>query len=115
MQVETRLIQCALNDDDDDDDDGLQPWNIESELKVWKRLLQKKYRDRTWIGVLMMVFQREVYPTIRPKSILSNSVTQSGVESMLSFTTAPLLRKVSGFREIGWFCWYQVVSGSSSS
>ena len=29
------------------------------EWRAWKRLFQERYRSRTWIGVLIMVFQRE--------------------------------------------------------
>lgn len=29
------------------------------EWRAWKRLFQERYRSRTWIGVLIMAFQRE--------------------------------------------------------
>lgn len=33
--------------------------NITAEFRSWARLFSKKFIDRTWIGILMMVFQRE--------------------------------------------------------
>ena len=33
--------------------------NITAEFKSWARLFSRKFIDRTWIGILMMVFQRE--------------------------------------------------------
>ena len=33
--------------------------NIRAEFKSWTRLFNRKFIDRTWIGILMMVFQRE--------------------------------------------------------
>ncbi|KAG6853736.1 hypothetical protein C0991_001870 [Blastosporella zonata] len=58
MRVETALVQRALDDGVVDGNDQLQPWNLKSEHRAWRRLLQRKYRDRTWIGVLIMVFQQ---------------------------------------------------------
>ncbi|KAH0588550.1 hypothetical protein H2248_004380 [Termitomyces sp. 'cryptogamus'] len=58
MKVETALVQRVLNDGVNERDNLLRPWSLESELHAWKRLFQKKYRDRTWIGVLVMVFQQ---------------------------------------------------------
>ncbi|KAG6809898.1 hypothetical protein H0H92_014199 [Tricholoma furcatifolium] len=57
MRVETTLIQC-VSDEGTNHDNQLQPWSLEFELRSWRRLLQRKYRGRTWIGVLIMVFQQ---------------------------------------------------------
>ncbi|KAG6907339.1 hypothetical protein DXG01_009296 [Tephrocybe rancida] len=58
MRVETTLVQRALDDGVTDGNDQLQPWNLKAEFRAWRRLFQRKYRDRTWIGVLIMVFQQ---------------------------------------------------------
>ncbi|KAG6888375.1 hypothetical protein C0995_008811 [Termitomyces sp. Mi166 len=58
MRVEMTLVQRALDDGVTDHDDRVRLWSLRSELKAWKRLSQRKYRDRTWIGVLIMVFQQ---------------------------------------------------------
>ncbi|KAF7362605.1 MFS domain-containing protein [Mycena venus] len=49
MRVEATLISQA---------DGAGPKHGAGELAVWGRLLTKKYRARTMIGVLIMVFQQ---------------------------------------------------------
>ncbi|KAG5351037.1 hypothetical protein C0989_008210 [Termitomyces sp. Mn162] len=67
MKVETALVQRVLNDGVNERDNLLRPWSLESELHAWKRLFQKKYRDRTWIGVLVMVFQRKVIRSDSPE------------------------------------------------
>jgi len=61
MRVETRLIQQTIVDRDNNPDD-LRPWSLRAELRGWKRLFDRKYRDRTMVGVLIMVFQR-TFPT----------------------------------------------------
>ena len=75
MQVEARLVRqtqglppgidtgvgVRLGEDDDDDDGHLKSRSVQitAEFRSWARLFSKKFVDRTWIGVLMMVFQRE--------------------------------------------------------
>ncbi|KAF8652610.1 hypothetical protein AX16_004299, partial [Volvariella volvacea WC 439] len=51
MRVETTLIQRTL---------GLTETKngFTAELKAWSRLFEEKYRDRTWIGILIMFFQQ---------------------------------------------------------
>ncbi|RDB24830.1 putative glucose transporter rco-3 [Hypsizygus marmoreus] len=58
MRVETTLVRRSLNEDGTSNDDSLQPWSLRSELRAWSRLFQHKYRDRTMVGVLVMVFQQ---------------------------------------------------------
>lgn len=50
MQVETILVQRV--------DGDRTTKGVFDELRVWKRLFGKKYRDRTMVGVLIMVFQQ---------------------------------------------------------
>lgn len=52
MRVETMLIERKFARSDGGS--GAKP----SELELWKRLFQKEYRDRTMIGIMIMVFQR---------------------------------------------------------
>ena len=71
MQVEARLIRQTegllpsrtgsgvnIQLGEDDDDLKLISAKIRSEFKSWTRLFSRKFIDRTWIGILMMVFQR---------------------------------------------------------
>ena len=67
MQVEARLIRrtqgLSSNDVDvqlgeDDDDPKLKTGKVAVEFKSWARLFSRKFIGRTWIGILMMVFQR---------------------------------------------------------
>ena len=67
MQVEARLVRQtqALSSSGvgvqlggGDDDPKSKPGNIAVEFKSWARLFSRKFIDRTWIGILMMVFQR---------------------------------------------------------
>ncbi|KAF8815983.1 general substrate transporter [Phlegmacium glaucopus] len=51
MRVETELIHRSLGHE-------LSKPGFKSEWKAWKKLFNKKYRDRTMIGVLIMVFQQ---------------------------------------------------------
>ena len=50
MQVETILVQRV--------DGDRTTKGVFDELRAWKRLFGRKYRDRTMVGVLIMVFQR---------------------------------------------------------
>jgi hypothetical protein len=55
MRVETELIHRSLGNKSDKS-------GFKAEWKTWKRLFTKKYRDRTMVGVLVMVFQRAFPP-----------------------------------------------------
>ena len=76
MQVEARLIRRTQDASSSlssgtgsgvslqlsEGDDGhfkSRSWNVTTEFRSWARLFSKKFIDRTWIGILMMVFQRE--------------------------------------------------------
>jgi len=50
MQVETILVQRL--------DGDRTTKGVFDELRAWKKLFGRKYRDRTMVGVLIMVFQR---------------------------------------------------------
>jgi hypothetical protein len=56
MRVEALVIHRTLGTAEDSKIGG-----VSNELKAWRRLFGKKYRDRTMIGVLMMVFQRALF------------------------------------------------------
>lgn len=58
MKVETRLIQQTITGGESTDTDKREPWTLRAELRGWKRLFGQKYRDRTMVGVFIMVFQR---------------------------------------------------------
>jgi len=67
MQVEAQLVRrtqglssSGVGVQLGEDDGGLKskPTKIVAEFKSWTRLFSRKYIDRTWIGILMMVFQR---------------------------------------------------------
>ena len=53
MQVETILVQRV--------DGDRTTKGVFDELRAWKKLFGRKYRDRTMVGVLIMVFQRTLY------------------------------------------------------
>ena len=63
MRVEAIMIQQALGTDIASSSKGS---GVSQELKTWRMLLGDVYRDRTLIGVLMMVFQREFRPNRNP-------------------------------------------------
>ena len=62
MQVETILVQRV--------DGDRTTKGVFDELRAWKKLFERKYRDRTMVGVLIMVFQR----TLSCCSLLSSAV-----------------------------------------
>lgn len=66
MRVETELISRSL---------GNEPGKsgFKAEWKIWKKLFNEKYRDRTMIGVLIMVFQRTVFSPL-PSYVLNEFV-----------------------------------------
>ena len=53
MQVESRLVEQTVGN-------GVKSHShsFREEAILWARLFDKKFIDRTWIGVLMMFFQR---------------------------------------------------------
>jgi hypothetical protein len=79
MQVEARLIRqtqglssssgtgtgdVGVRLSEDDEDFKSKSAKITAEFKSWARLFNRKFIDRTWIGILMMVFQRECWMII---------------------------------------------------
>ncbi|KAF5375573.1 hypothetical protein D9615_009217 [Tricholomella constricta] len=59
MRVETTLVKRVIDDGVVDDNDQLQPWNLKAELYAWRRLFQRKYRDRTmveWSGINALLY-----------------------------------------------------------
>lgn len=63
MRVETTLIQRAI-DGPNEEQVKERSWNLRDEIQSWSRLFSKKYRDRTMVGILVMVFQREFFPSL---------------------------------------------------
>ena len=72
MRVEARLVRQTeglspsgtgsgvsfrLNEEEEDDPKSRSA-KIKAEYRSWARLFSRKFIDRTWIGILMMVFQR---------------------------------------------------------
>ena len=56
MRVETELIHRSLGNETDKS-------GFKAEWKTWTKLFKKKkYRDRTMIGITVMVFQRASFP-----------------------------------------------------
>ncbi|KAK7029544.1 hypothetical protein VNI00_014421 [Paramarasmius palmivorus] len=53
MRVEATVIQRTLGSAE-----VPKTWNLSKEIRTWKRLFGEKHRDRTSVGVLMMVFQQ---------------------------------------------------------
>lgn len=72
MRVETRLVQRVLEReltlDADNSVQVHQGSPLILEWRTWKKLFGDRYRDRTWIGVLIMVFQRECSCSAPPRS-----------------------------------------------
>ena len=84
MQVEARLVRRTQGLSsgrvggqlgEDDGDLKSKRTKISAEFKSWARLFSKKFIDRTWIGILMMVFQRTcvitftLFPSISPGTV----------------------------------------------
>lgn len=62
MRVETTLIQRVLERElgvPQTHGVAKPETGFVVEWRAWKRLFQERYRSRTWIGVLIMAFQRE--------------------------------------------------------
>lgn len=53
MQVEAQLVAQAVSPDDD-----VKAGTLRAEARAWARLFGRKYRRRTFIGIMMMFFQR---------------------------------------------------------
>jgi MFS family permease len=54
MRIENELIHRRFGAEDNG------KGGFSSEARAWGRLFSKEYRERTWIGVLIMFFQREL-------------------------------------------------------
>lgn len=81
MRVECELVQRTFTDVMDLDS-GKDGWK--NEVKIWKRLFEYRYRDRTSVGVLMMVFQRESMRSSKTTYSCSSS-EWSGINSLLYY------------------------------
>lgn len=59
MKVETTLTQRTLHGGENEGVEPNKPGGFRDEIRAWRRLFESKYRDRTMIGVFIMVFQRK--------------------------------------------------------
>ena len=59
MRVETELIHRSLGNESDNNKS-----EFKAEWRAWKKLFSEKYRDRTMIGLLVMVFQRTSFSPV---------------------------------------------------
>lgn len=59
MKVETALTQRTLHGGENEGVEPNKPGGFRDEIRAWRRLFESKYRDRTMIGVFIMVFQRK--------------------------------------------------------
>lgn len=57
MRVETTLINRTVSAEG--------KYSLRSEALAWARLFDRRYIDRTLIGIVMMFFQRECSPYAR--------------------------------------------------
>jgi len=58
MRSETEVVRRTLARELELEEPVRTETGLRAEWKAWKKLFSKRYRDRTWIGVLIMVFQR---------------------------------------------------------
>ena len=55
---------------------------LRNEALAWARLFDRRYIDRTLVGVVVMFFQRECYGKFTLTRLLSATALQSGVALM---------------------------------
>jgi hypothetical protein len=60
MRAENELVQRTLARELELEEPMRTETGFKAEWKAWKKLFSDRYRDRTWIGVLIMVFQRSL-------------------------------------------------------
>jgi hypothetical protein len=88
MRVETALTQQTI---------GIDKHNLRSEATAWARLFDRKYIDRTLIGILMMFFQRKLLILFLYIALdLSLLSEWSGINALLYY--GPTLVKSIGLR-----------------
>ena len=87
MRVETELIHRSLGNESDNNKSGFK-----AEWRTWKKLFSEKYRDRTMIGLLVMVFQRTSFPHVIYLHLSMNgilfwfiSLEWSGINALLYY------------------------------
>lgn len=87
MKVETRLVQEANVGGQIPDTYNRQPWGLKAELRGWKRLFDRKYRDRTMVGIFIMVFQRTfVLSYLTCRKFMWRAITEwSGINALLYY------------------------------
>lgn len=98
MRVEATMIQRTFGTAETSKSTLSTEWNS------WKRLLRKKYRDRTAIGVLMAFFQRMSFPVRQCQPYYKN------IYRMERDQCAVVLR--SNFGQEHWTLWRQCNAAS---
>lgn len=78
MRVEATLVRRTLGQD--------KP-SLRSEALAWARLFDRKYIDRTLIGIFIMVFQRKHTASHFARTLINR--VQNGVVSMRYSTMVP--------------------------
>ena len=98
MRAESVVVQRTLARELELEEPMRMETGFRTEWKAWKKLFSKRYRDRTWIGVLIMVFQRAFAPFLAFISRLTFSILPewSGINALLYY--GPTLIQSIGFR-----------------
>ncbi len=89
MRVEATLLQRTSPNGED-----LKPHGFLDELRSWGALFTKKYRARTAVGVLMMVFQRRFEYLVCEIAEVNIILEWSGINALLYY--GPILVKSVG-------------------
>jgi hypothetical protein len=116
MRVETEVVQRMLARELELEDPTRRETGLREEWKAWKKLFSERYRDRTWIGVLIMVFQR-LFSSVWGIYTLTDGarIHQNGPGLTHYCTTDPLSCTASDFEEIPPICSSRVGLESYSS
>lgn len=92
MRVEAALIKNSVSSEVMPETYGSR---FAAEWETWRKLWNRKLRDRTWIGVLIMFFQRKFH--LCRSSLLSQSFSEwSGINALLYY--GPTLVQSIGLR-----------------
>ena len=91
MQVEAQLVAQTIGLDDD-----VKAGTLHAEARTWARLFGHKYRRRTFIGIMMMFFQREHRLPSVPRSSTEDDAEWSGINALLYY--GPTLMRELGLQ-----------------
>ena len=99
MRAEKEVVQRTLARELELEEPMRTETGLRAEWKAWKKLFSERYRDRTWIGVLIMVFQRSFPPflAIFFSRLTFPEITEwSGINALLYY--GPTLIQSIGLR-----------------